>query len=144
MEEGLPSDTSAFYEGNPELKSANIVFEYSEAEMTDLARCANDVVYFANKFCYSMTDEGVQQITLRPYQENMLEDFQDNRFVVMLASRQIGKCSLYDTKVTIKYKDGSIKLVSVGNLYYITLSIERKLTLIEKIKWSFWKLYDKL
>jgi hypothetical protein len=91
-----------------------------------------------------MTDEGVQQITLRPYQENMLEDFQDNRFVVMLASRQIGKCSLYDTKVTIKYKDGSIKLVSVGNLYYITLSIERKLTLIEKIKWSFWKLYDKL
>jgi hypothetical protein len=38
-----------------------------------------------------MTDEGIQQITLRPYQEDMLEGFQDNRFVVMLASRQIGK-----------------------------------------------------
>jgi hypothetical protein len=91
LSEGLPSDTSAFYEGNPELKSANIVFEYSQAEIDDLKLCANDVVYFANKFCYSMTDEGVQQITLRPYQEDMLEDFQDNRFVVMLASRQIGK-----------------------------------------------------
>jgi hypothetical protein len=91
LENGLPSDTSAFYEGNPQLKAANIVFEYTKEELEDLAKCANDVVYFANKFCYSMTDEGVQQITLRPYQENMLEDFQDNRFVVMLASRQIGK-----------------------------------------------------
>jgi hypothetical protein len=91
MEAGLQADASAFHEGNPELKAANIVFEYTQAELEDLARCANDVVYFANKFCYSMTDEGVRQITLRPYQENMLESFQDNRFVVMLASRQIGK-----------------------------------------------------
>jgi hypothetical protein len=91
LENGLPTDNSAFYEGNPELKAANIVFEYTKEELEDLAKCANDVVYFANKFCYSMTDEGVQQITLRPYQEDMLEDFQDNRFVIMLASRQIGK-----------------------------------------------------
>jgi hypothetical protein len=91
LESGLPTDSSAFYEGNPELKAANIVFEYTKEELEELTKCANDVVYFANRFCYSMTDEGVQQITLRPYQENMLEDFQDNRFVVMLASRQIGK-----------------------------------------------------
>ena len=91
MEQGLPADTSGFFEGNPQYKAANIVFEYTKEELADLARCADDVVYFANKFCYSMTDEGVQQITLRPYQEDMLEGFQDNRFVVMLASRQIGK-----------------------------------------------------
>ena len=91
MEQGLPADTSGFFEGNPQYKGANIVFEYTKDELADLARCADDVVYFANKFCYSMTDEGVQQITLRPYQEDMLEGFQDNRFVVMLASRQIGK-----------------------------------------------------
>jgi len=91
LESGLPTDSSAFYEGNPELKAANIVFEYTKEELEELTKCANDVVYFANRFCYSMTDEGVQQITLRPYQEDMLEDFQDNRFVVMLASRQIGK-----------------------------------------------------
>jgi len=91
LENGLPTDNSAFYESNPELKAANIVFEYTKDELEDLTKCANDVVYFANKFCYSMTDEGVQQITLRPYQEDMLEDFQDNRFVIMLASRQIGK-----------------------------------------------------
>lgn len=91
MENGIVYDSSAFYEGNPEMKAANIVFEYTKEELEDLARCANDVVYFANKFCYSMTDEGVQQITLRPYQEDMLNNFQDNRFVIMLASRQIGK-----------------------------------------------------
>lgn len=91
MENGLPYDSSAFHEGNSQLKADNIVYEYTQGELEDLARCANDVVYFANRFCYSMTDEGVQQITLRPYQEDMLEDFQDNRFVVLLASRQIGK-----------------------------------------------------
>jgi len=91
MESGLPYNSSAFHEGNSQLKSANIVFEYTQPELEDLAKCANDVVYFANKFCFSMTDEGIQQITLRPYQEDMLENFQDNRFVVMLASRQIGK-----------------------------------------------------
>ena len=91
MENGVVYDSSAFYEGNPEMKSPNIVFEYTKEELEDLTRCANDVVYFANKFCYSMTDEGVQQITLRPYQEDMLNNFQDNRFVIMLASRQIGK-----------------------------------------------------
>lgn len=91
MEVGVASDTSAFYESNPQLKAENIVFEYTKVELEELTRCANDVVYFANRFCYSMTDEGVQQITLRPYQEETLEKFQDNRFIVMLASRQIGK-----------------------------------------------------
>ncbi|NBO21961.1 hypothetical protein EBU94_01275 [bacterium] len=38
-----------------------------------------------------MTDEGVSRIELRKYQKTMLKDFQDNRFNVMLASRQIGK-----------------------------------------------------
>jgi hypothetical protein len=59
--------------------------------MRELARCASDVVYFANNYCVAMTDYGVKKIKLRPYQENVLKDFQDHRFNVFLASRQIGK-----------------------------------------------------
>ena len=91
IERGLPADYSPFFEGKINTKAPNIVFEYTRDELEELAKCAADVTYFGNKYCYSMTDEGIRQITLRPYQEDMLSAFQDNRFVVMLASRQIGK-----------------------------------------------------
>ncbi len=38
-----------------------------------------------------MTDEGIANIKLRPYQEEMLSAFQNNRYVIMMAARQIGK-----------------------------------------------------
>jgi len=91
IERGLTADYSPFFDGKIEMKAPELVYEYTREELEELARCANDVVYFGNKYCYSMTDEGIRQIALRPYQEDMLAAFQDNRFVVMLASRQIGK-----------------------------------------------------
>lgn len=91
VEKGLPADLSPFYEGKIDTKAGDVVFEYTREEMEELARCAADVVYFGNKYCHSMTDDGVKKIKLRSYQEDMLDSFQDNRFVVMLASRQIGK-----------------------------------------------------
>ena len=144
VERGLDADLSAFHEGKIHTKAADIVFEYTREEMEELARCASDVVYFGNNYCHSMTDEGVRKIKLRTYQEEMLDSFQDNRFVIMLASRQIGKCHLYDTKITLKDKDGKVKKVSVGNLFYKVLTTERKLTILEKLKCLLWKLYDVL
>jgi len=91
IERGLTADYSPFFDGKIDMKAPELVYEYTREELEELARCANDVVYFGNKYCYSMTDEGIRQIALRPYQEDMLAAFQDNRFVVMLASRQIGK-----------------------------------------------------
>lgn len=88
---GVPADYSPFYDGDTNVRAADIVFEYSQLEIEELARCAADVVYFGEKYCFSMTDEGIRQIKLRHYQKKMLKDFQENRFNVMLASRQIGK-----------------------------------------------------
>lgn len=91
IERGVNADYSPFFDGKIDMKAPDIVYEYTKDELEELAKCASDVVYFGNKYCYSMTDEGIRQIQLRPYQEDMLSAFQDNRFVVMLASRQIGK-----------------------------------------------------
>ena len=126
------------------MKSADVVFEYTKEEIEELGKCAADVVYFGNRYCHSMTDEGIRQIQLRPYQETMLDSFQDNRFVVMLASRQIGKCHLYSTKITLKDSSGKVKKVSVGRLFYKELAAERHLTFLEKLKLNLWKLYDAL
>ena len=91
IEMGIAADYSPFYEGRIDSRAADIVFEYTEEELKEMAKCASDVVYFGEKYCFSMTDEGIRRIKLRSYQKTMLKSFQDNRFSVMLASRQIGK-----------------------------------------------------
>ena len=91
IEEGYKPASTPFYEGNPNLRKGNIVFNYSSAEIKEIKKCAKDIVYFANTYCTVMTDHGLQTINLRPYQEDMLRQFQAERFNVCLASRQVGK-----------------------------------------------------
>jgi hypothetical protein len=143
IERGLQADYSPFFDGKIDMKAADIVFDYTQEEFIELAKCAADVTYFGNKYCYSMTDEGICQITLRPYQEDMLKAFQDNRFVVMLASRQIGKCFIFNTKIKIKIKQKNY-VTTVGELYYQIIKAKRKLTFIEKTKLYLWRIYNTL
>jgi hypothetical protein len=91
LEDGYKPKSTPFYEGNPNLRKGNIVFNYSPHEIKEIKKCATDIVYFANTYCTVMTDHGLQTIQLRPYQEEMLRQFQKERFNVCLASRQIGK-----------------------------------------------------
>ena len=91
LDEGYKPKSTPFYEGNPNLRKGNIVFNYTDEEIREIKKCAKDIVYFANTYCTVMTDEGLQTIELRPYQENMLRQFQAERFNICLASRQVGK-----------------------------------------------------
>ena len=86
-----PSVAMPFYEGKQHLKKGNVVFEYTDDEIVEIAKCANDIVYFAEKYAVVMTDEGVRRVKLREYQKEMLRNFQHNRFNIVLASRQMGK-----------------------------------------------------
>ena len=91
LEEGYKPKATPFYEGNSNLRKGNIVFNYTNHEIKEIKRCATDIVYFANTYCTVMTDYGLQTIQLREYQEEMLRQFQRERFNCCLASRQIGK-----------------------------------------------------
>jgi hypothetical protein len=86
-----PKVKMPFYEGKQFLKKGNIVFEYTDEEIAELARCAADINYFAEKYAVVMTDEGIQRVKLRDYQKTMLRNFQHDRFNIVLASRQMGK-----------------------------------------------------
>lgn len=91
-EEGLDykSVDNPFHDGDPELKRANLLWEYSPDEILEMQKCAKDVVYFA-KYCRVMTDDGLMYVKLRDYQESVLREYQSNRFNVFLAPRQVGK-----------------------------------------------------
>ena len=64
-----------FHESDINYRASNIVYDYSEEELKEIAICASDVVYFANNYCVAMTDYGIKKITLRPYQEKVLSDY---------------------------------------------------------------------
>lgn len=111
IEEGIDTKVTPFWDGKPEWRAANIVFEYTPDELDEIKKCASDILYFANKFCFAMTDNGVQHITLRDYQEDMLRDMQDNNKSIILAPRQIGKAQPLDAvvwKVEGKSKFGDL------------------------------------
>ena len=53
-----------------------------------------------------MTDEGVKKINLYPFQKDLLKSMQDNRYSIILASRQVGKCFFPISKLQIKNLQG--------------------------------------
>lgn len=109
-----------FHEGDIDFRAGDIIYEYSEEELKEIAKCATDIVYFANTYCVSMTDDGVQKIKLRPYQEKALRSYQDNRWIVFLASRQIGKCFSRQVKIKVLEKTTNQEFVfPLYHLYYL-------------------------
>jgi hypothetical protein len=115
MEEGYQPPEHPFYEGDPNYKRGNVVFEYTDFEFEEIKRCAKDIIYFANTYCQVMTDEGYQKIVLRPYQERVLKSYQSNRWNIFLAPRQVGKTitsSIFLTWFLLFHFDKNVLLMS--------------------------------
>src|SRR3989304_6318948 len=91
LDAGIEPYQNPFWDGKPEWRAANIVFEYTAEEIREIELCSKDVIYFANKYVFAMTDEGIQNIQLRDYQEDILREFQENRFCAFVSPRQVGK-----------------------------------------------------
>jgi len=91
MDHGFEIPLNPFWEGKPEWRAGGIVFEYTSEEISEMKKCSEDVIYFANKYCYVMTGEGIKNIELRDYQVDILRAYQANNKVVFVAPRQIGK-----------------------------------------------------
>lgn len=114
-EEGLDfkSVDNPFHDNNPEFKRANILFEYTKEELSEMKKCAEDVTYFS-KYCQVMTDTGLNYIRLRDYQTSVLKEYQAHRFSIFVAPRQIGKCLLPTTNI-IDEKNSKVSISSLIN-----------------------------
>ena len=74
------------------IRKPDLLFEYTAEEIQEVTKCAQDIIYFANNYCYCMQgSKGYQPLTLRDYQDDMLRQYTKNRFNITLASRQVGK-----------------------------------------------------
>lgn len=140
LDNGIERKDNPFYYGNCTLRRANLLYEYTQEEINELIKCKNDVNYFANHYAYtkSAATGTLEHITMRDYQEDMLNTINDNRFTIIVASRQSGKCSSGDTMVCVVDEDGTYKDVCFVDMF------PAKNTLLDRIKKWLYKIYSKL
>ena len=107
-----------FYLGNKNLPTQHAEFDYSEHPewVKNLDKCSTNILHFAENFFFIVNlDNGKQLIELHKYQKRILKTLRDNRFVVMLSSRQSGKTTLmtiYALWIACFHKDQRILVVA--------------------------------
>ena len=74
------------------LRKGNLPFKYTEEELEIYDMCMEDKLLFGNTFVQLKDgDAGWQQITLRPYQEKLLKQYDDEKWNILMFPRQSGK-----------------------------------------------------
>lgn len=97
----MPKDTkikltkNQMYLGDPNLPSTDAKFEYTPEMVSEIQKCKEDIIYFAENYFYIIEpDLGKMLIPLLPYQLRLLQAFKENRFNIVLSSRQSGKTTV--------------------------------------------------
>ena len=101
----LPKD-NPFHQGDIRVRKPRINFEYTKEEIKELAKIADNVLYFGETYAKVTTDDGLKIVKLRKYQIKVLRQFQYYRHNIWLASRQIGKSC--DGKIEIRDKSDNV------------------------------------
>jgi hypothetical protein len=84
--------TKNSYLGNPNVKRDGVSEEWDAKKLREYKKCMNDPAYFCRKYVKVVhLDKGLVPFKLYPYQEEMFEHFNNNRFNIVLACRQSGK-----------------------------------------------------
>ena len=80
------------YLGNPNVKRDGVLQQWTPDLLQEYKKCMDDPIYFVENYVKVISlDDGMVPFVLYPYQRRMFEQFQENRFSVVLACRQSGK-----------------------------------------------------
>ena len=80
------------YLGNPNVKRDGVLQQWTPDLLQEYKKCMNDPIYFVETYVKVISlDDGMVPFILYPYQRRMFEQFQENRFSIVLACRQSGK-----------------------------------------------------
>jgi len=81
-----------WHKGLRGIRRGGLSFAMTKEERKEYIKCKLSVYYFAQKFCHIKREDGsVGQITLRKYQKDIIKLFHENRYSILMASRQSGK-----------------------------------------------------
>jgi len=87
--------TTQFYNSNPNLKAAYVSYQYTQAEVDELKKCANDPIYFIETYVKVVhPDLGLIPLKLYAFQKDMIMSYWKNKKTISLTGRQMGKSTV--------------------------------------------------
>lgn len=93
---------------NERIKKAHTVTEYTADQLDEIAKCADDPIYFCRNYIkVQHPTKGAIPLVLYDYQEEMIRMMRENRFNIMLSARQTGKCNIASTPLNTLTKPRS-------------------------------------
>ena len=88
----MAATDDAGYLGNPLLKPAGALTEWTEETISEYVKCSKDPLYFVKTYVKIVhVDHGLVNFDLYPFQEKMIDSFHNNRFSIAKLPRQSGK-----------------------------------------------------
>ena len=91
----MAKDEEKYYLGNQALPRAHAEFDWTPEMVNNLKKSKKSILHFAENFFYIVTlDEGRRTIKLHKCQKRILKSLKTERFVCLLASRQVGKTTM--------------------------------------------------
>ena len=112
------------FERNPNLRGKGEAHDYTPEQIKEYMRCAEDIVYFGEKYFTIVTlDNGKQPIKLWDFQKKILKVFTDppepdKLNTLILLPRQFGKCVFSQSDITIRNKKtGEVSTIAIGDFY---------------------------
>jgi len=86
------ADKEKYYLGNDKLPTTETKFEYTSEMINEIKKCKKNLLHFAENYFFIINlDRGKEKIKLYSCQKRVLRNLRDNRFVILLSSRQSGK-----------------------------------------------------
>ena len=86
------SKQAEIYLGNPNLKKANVAYDFSPEDVKEFVKCSTNPVYFIRNYIKIVSlDEGLTQFKPYDFQEKLIRNFHENRFNICKMPRQTGK-----------------------------------------------------
>lgn len=83
---------SEAYLGNLNLKRRNVSIEYTQEQINEYLKCANDPIYFIESYVKIISvDKGLISFSLYDYQKEMVDLATKERYVICKMPRQCGK-----------------------------------------------------
>ena len=80
------------YLGNPNLKKINTPVEFTQEQIVEYQKCAEDPLYFMEKYVKIVSlDEGLVPFKMYDFQKKIVKTIHENRFTICKLPRQSGK-----------------------------------------------------
>lgn len=95
---------------NELVKRPNLVQEWTNDQLMELYKCANDPIYFMKTYMKVMHQtKGAIPFMLYDYQEEAVQSFINNKDTILMMGRQQGKCVYSSTSIYTGIKPKGIK-----------------------------------